>query len=305
MTSIYKSPLVSIVMPVYNSQYYLRESIESILNQNYTNFEFIIVNDYSTDKSKDIILEYKKRDSRIVFLNNLSNNGNYYSRNIGNKIAKGEFIAIMDSDDIAMYERIAIQVEIMKREREISAIGCDFYAFSDERTLELYRREKNFQKNQILLLKNNVALHSSLMIRHSDFRKINYYDESFHFSSDYDMLCKLSTIGQIVGIDDILMKYRIHENQISSKNNQRQSYFADIIRLNYFTKLGFRLSEKEYSTYNKIMKNNTINYSETIIMHKIINLLRIQNKINQAFNIELFNHFLNILKENIITTDDI
>lgn len=118
MTSIYKSPLVSIVMPVYNSQYYLRESIESILNQNYTNFEFIIVNDYSTDKSKDIILEYKKRDSRIVFLNNLSNNGNYYSRNIGNKIAKGEFIAIMDSDDIAMYERIAIQVEIMKRERD-------------------------------------------------------------------------------------------------------------------------------------------------------------------------------------------
>ena len=118
MTSIYKSPLVSIVMPVYNSQYYLRESIESILNQNYTNFEFIIVNDYSTDKSKDIILEYKKRDSRIVFLNNLSNNGNYYSRNIGNRIAKGEFIAIMDSDDIAMYERIAIQVEIMKRERD-------------------------------------------------------------------------------------------------------------------------------------------------------------------------------------------
>ena len=105
-------------MPVYNSQYYLRESIESILNQNYTNFEFIIVNDYSTDKSKDIILEYKKRDSRIVFLNNLSNNGNYYSRNIGNRIAKGEFIAIMDSDDIAMYERIAIQVEIMKRERD-------------------------------------------------------------------------------------------------------------------------------------------------------------------------------------------
>ena len=95
------NPLVSVVMSVYNSEKYLKEAIESILNQTYTNFEFIIVNDGSTDSSLDIIQEYMKKDERIVLISR-DNKGLPYSLNEGIEKAKGKYIARMDADDISL-----------------------------------------------------------------------------------------------------------------------------------------------------------------------------------------------------------
>ena len=112
---------VSVVMPVFNSEKYLAESIESILNQTYTNFEFIIINDASTDNSEKIIQSYD--DDRIKYLVNGKNQGNAYCRNLGLHEAKGKYLIIQDSDDISVPERIAKQVEFMENNHEIGAAG--------------------------------------------------------------------------------------------------------------------------------------------------------------------------------------
>ena len=102
---------ITVFMPVYNSERYLKEAIDSILNQSYKNFELLIINDGSTDSSIDIIKSYN--DSRIKLINNDCNKGLPYTRNLGLKLAKGDYIAIMDSDDISYIHRLKKQIEFL------------------------------------------------------------------------------------------------------------------------------------------------------------------------------------------------
>jgi len=113
---------VSIVMSVYNAQKYLDEAIESILNQTYSNFEFIIINDGSTDKSLEIIENYAKKDSRIIVINR-ENKGLIYSLNEGIRKANGKYIARMDADDISLPQRLEKQVEFMEKNKNIGICG--------------------------------------------------------------------------------------------------------------------------------------------------------------------------------------
>src|SRR5690606_10581123 len=109
--------------PVFNRELYLAEAIESILNQTYSNFEFIIINDGSSDKTEEIILEYQEKDKRIKYYKNEENIGNNRTRNNGTKLARGKFIAIMDSDDIAVPDRLETQFNYLEKHPEIGIIG--------------------------------------------------------------------------------------------------------------------------------------------------------------------------------------
>ena len=118
------TPLISVVMPVYNSDCYLHKSIDSILDQTFVDFEFIIINDGSDDNSENIILSYK--DERIIYLKNEYNVGNYLARNIGLKMAKGKYVAIMDADDIAFPNRLARQFMYLEEHKDVKAVGSWF-----------------------------------------------------------------------------------------------------------------------------------------------------------------------------------
>jgi glycosyltransferase involved in cell wall biosynthesis len=107
---MFDKPEVSVILPVYNSEIFLKSSIDSILNQSFKNFELIIINDGSTDSSEKIILNYLKKDKRIIYIKNFKNYGISRSLNIAIKKSKGEFICRMDSDDISHYKRIEIQI---------------------------------------------------------------------------------------------------------------------------------------------------------------------------------------------------
>ena len=117
------APKISVIMPTYNSESFLRESIDSILNQTFKDFELIVIDDCSTDSSLKIIKEYKRKDNRIFFLKNDKNLGHNKTRNKGLKIAKGKYIAILDSDDISLEKRLEIQYAYLEKNPHIFLVG--------------------------------------------------------------------------------------------------------------------------------------------------------------------------------------
>ena len=121
-----KFPKISVIMAVYNSEKFLNESINSILNQTFKDFEFIIINDCSTDNSLKIIKEFIKKDNRIKLINNERNLGAAGTRNEGLKIAKGKYIAILDSDDISYTQRFVIQYNYLEDNPHITQLHGDY-----------------------------------------------------------------------------------------------------------------------------------------------------------------------------------
>jgi len=235
-------PLISIVMPVYNEEKYIKESIDSILNQTFENFEFIIIDDASTDNSWDIIKSYD--DKRILAIQNKINLGNYPSRNEGARMAKGKYIAVMDSDDIACAERLEKQYKYLEKHPHLVALGSEF-TFSDGK--KITKSPLSYEGICISLIKNFKLLHPSLMIRNSFFHSIGGYDEKYKYASDYDLFCRICLNGEIEILEDTLMIYRRHPNQISNCYSIEQGVFANKIRERYQVSFINHFKKKEQS----------------------------------------------------------
>lgn len=278
-----KNPLVSVIMPVYNVESYVEEAIESILNQSFSDFEFIIIDDCSTDNTLDIVHSYK--DDRVIIIRNIINSGNYPSRNKGIKIARGKYIAVMDGDDIAMPDRFQKQIKVLENDATILANGTAFAFSNGQQSLIPY----SYDMIKVTLLRNNMFLHPSLIIRKEVLHEIDYYNESYYFSSDYDLVCKIAQKGKIINLHDILMQYRLHENQISSTSKIRQTKYAEKIRLTYLKRCGFQLLEYEEKIFTLMMKDaETIHFSDIIT---IADKIKKQNQTLGCFNPDILNYF--------------
>lgn len=223
------NPLISVIIPVYNTESYLSYSIDSIINQTYKKFELIIVNDGSTDNSFKILQSYK--DKRIICLQNERNIGNYSSRNKGVKIARGKYIAIMDGDDIAYPNRLENQLEYLENNNDIIALGTNFTTIPYSIESDLFI---NSEEIKLSLLKGFYSLlHPSLMIRANNFIRMGGYNENYIYASDYDLICRLSFEGKIENLSDRLMIYRNHSLQISNNKRRDQLRYAFQIRKKY------------------------------------------------------------------------
>ena len=285
-----RKPLVSVIMPVYNSEEYVQEAITSILNQTYPWFEFIIINDGSTDHSSEVI--DKQKDDRIRFINHTINIGNYPRRNEGCKLAKGEYIFVMDSDDWASPERMEIQVETMEHSSNTVACGTAHVTFDGEYCF----RPTNPEFSKINLIFNNGFLHPSLIIRKEILEEINYYDENYRYASDYDLMCRIVQRGNAINLPDVLMKYRHHKQQISSQHAKQQAHYADQIRLNYIQSCGFIFNSEQQEIFTKLMNLNEKNkYSKTIV-ENFIDHFKAQNEQLNCFNKLLLQRFLETMK---------
>ncbi|EMQ5464458.1 glycosyltransferase family 2 protein, partial [Campylobacter coli] len=144
-------PLVTVIMPAFNRENYISFAIESILNQDYLNFEFIIIDDCSTDATYNIIQEYAKRDQRIIVLRNKKNKGIVYSLNRCLERSRGKYIARMDDDDISLPERIEKQVNVM--EKDISIVVAGTYFKPMDENLEFFGNWVNVCKHEMIKLK--------------------------------------------------------------------------------------------------------------------------------------------------------
>lgn len=219
---------ISVIMPVHNGEKYIREAIDSILRQTYQFFEFIIVNDASTDHTDTIVSSYI--DKRLVYLNNVRRLGNYKCRNRAAQVAKGKYLAMMDADDVAVPERLEKQFRYLEVHPAVLAVGSDRISIP----MNLYDTIPHTHEEILLaLLENNAFVHSSLMLRTSVFRKLGGYDERYYYSADYDLVGRLALTGKVVNLREALVFYRWHPGQISQQYKVEQAKYGAEIRRNY------------------------------------------------------------------------
>lgn len=235
-----KHLFVSVVMPAYNVEKYIEESVNSILNQTFSDFEFIVVDDGSTDRTPEILRSFS--DPRIRLLFNGKNEGNYPARNRGCRLAKGKYIAVMDADDVAMPERLEKQVGFMETNPDVQACGTA-YRLMDENLVIVEPTE--WEDIRYVLMKTFCMLHPTLLIRKDDMEQLGYYKTESRYAEDYDLVLRLARKGKIVNISDVLLNRRRHEQQISKMYQYQQNDFAGKVQLRYQHECGIYYPPKD------------------------------------------------------------
>jgi glycosyltransferase involved in cell wall biosynthesis len=207
--------LISVVMSVYNAEQYLDEAILSILNQTYSNFEFIIINDGSTDNSLKIIEKYIDNDKRIILISR-ENKGLIYSLNEGIDRAKGKYIARMDADDISLKNRFKEQINFMEKHSEIGACGTWIEIFGSNRKPKIWKLAINSEMLYTGLLFSVPMAHPSSMIRKSILTKYKLqYNKNFKNAEDYKLWIDMSQYTKYANIPKVLFRYRYLHTSIS------------------------------------------------------------------------------------------
>ena len=207
-------PKISVVMPVYNGEKYLREAMDSILAQTYTDFEFIIIDDGSKDTSAEIVRSYN--DPRIRFVQNEHNMGVAATLNRGLDLAHGEYIARMDADDISLPQRFEKQITFMDQHPEVAVCGSAIELFGAQSGRRVFS-EKPEQMKVDMFFSSGLA-HPSAMLRGSVFGKNGLrYDGEFSKMEDYELWTRVLEQYEICCVPDVLLKYRIHPEQVTRK----------------------------------------------------------------------------------------
>lgn len=236
---------VSIVMPVYNGEKYLRESIESIINQTFTDWEFIIINEYgSNDTTTAILQEYAEKDARIVLIQNEQRMGISASMNVGINQAKGEYIARMDGDDVSLPRRIEKQVFFMDENPDVGMCGVKVREFGTKEIGWLLETDEDQLSSDMLFY--SPCVHPTVMFRKAVLDKYEFrYNESFLASEDYELFSRLSDVSKVANLDEVLFKYRIIETNTTFKVNDKGiPLYSQVIAEN-IKKIGLNFSEEE------------------------------------------------------------
>lgn len=257
-------PKISIILPNYNSEKYLKETIESVLNQTYRDFEFIIVDDASTDKSMDIIRSFQ--DSRIKYIQSDRNRQVAYTANIGMEMAEGEYIARIDSDDIWDEKKLEIQLKFMEENMNIAACfsRVDIIDENSENANEKYQviydmfeKAKNRSQKEwleIFLTEGNCLCHSSALMRKEFFEDIGgFYNLAYVGAEDYELWVRMIIRHPIYILDDRLVKYRWEEHSATkiSGLTKEKVYMAINLQMMLKSHLFEYMTEEEFVRYFK------------------------------------------------------
>jgi glycosyltransferase involved in cell wall biosynthesis len=233
-------PKVSVLMPVYNADKYLEKAVESILNQTFENFEFIIINDDTAEKTRNCLNIYSDLDKRIKVYHQ-ERKGLVSSLNLGITLAQGEFIARMDADDISYPDRLEKQINFMELNPSCSVVAAHVELIDESGEKRGHwdadvgtKTEKEIRKK---LVKENCLAHPTVMVRNSLIREY-YYDPDQKDSEDYDLWLRMVANGhKICKIPEILLKYRVHTKSVTYESNQKNPFIKTIkIRVRYVKK---------------------------------------------------------------------
>jgi glycosyltransferase involved in cell wall biosynthesis len=244
------SPAVTVLMPVYNGEKYIHEAVESVLSQTFSDYEFLIIDDGSSDSGMDIVRTYK--DERIRILSNEGNIGIEESLNRGIREARGKYIARMDADDISLPRRFERQVTLMEDREDVAVCGTYFEYFGSvngrARSLAAHNAEIRCR-----LLFGNAMAHPTVLLRRdvmlgNDF----FYDRSFHGAEDYDLWVRMSERFKLANIPEILIRYRTHNQQVSAYRAELQKKAASAIRARQLRNLVPDVTVDEMMLFDRI-----------------------------------------------------
>lgn len=273
-----KKPFLTVFTPNYNNSKFISETIESILNQTYFNFEYIIIDDYSSDDSWQVIQKYAKKDDRIKIYRNNKNLGIVKTRNKGFSLSSSEakYFAIIDSDDIALPDRLEVQVHFLENNLEYGLIGSNIVIINED-SQEFGFRSFPLTDEAIkkVITRYNPIAQSSVILRKRVINEFGKYDKKWDVIEDYEYWLRVGISWKIGNIIKPLIKYRLSKTQ------------AKAIRFKETLKKTYKLQSKavrEYgykdSLFNKIFR---IILKITSIFPKVLYFLY-RLKLNKSYN---------------------
>lgn len=248
------APKVTVLMPVYNGERYLAEAIESILAQTFGDFEFLIIDDGSTDESTSLLRLYT--DPRIHCLTNDRNQGLAYTLNRGLELAQGEYIARMDCDDISLPERLRKQVQVMDACPEVGICGTWFQYMQSGEVIEL---PSDAEEVKFQTFHRNVLGHPTVMMRTALLRRYNLeYNSEFSFAQDYELWSRCYIHFSIINLPTVLLLYREHQGQMSARYGDRVWQEPASIKLNQLKFLNLVPSEWQEKIHLAVLSESPV-----------------------------------------------
>jgi glycosyltransferase involved in cell wall biosynthesis len=247
---------VSVVIPVYNGEKYIKETIESVLNQTYSNFEIILVDDGSTDNSRQVIESIK--DNRIKYYYQENSGCPAIPKNVGIKKAQSDYIAFLDQDDIFLTKKLEIQMKEIEK-NNLSAVIVNSYVFNSDNNKIIGKNWSKEFKVEIKdvfkrLIQDDFIITSSMaMVKKDFFLKNGYLDENLKLTDDYDLWLRLAKYGKIKFIIQPLVKWRYHLGSLSFDNlklvNDLVYLYGKILTYPNLNKEEIKIAQKKYEVY--------------------------------------------------------
>ncbi len=242
---------ITVFMPVYNAERFLEEAVESILNQTYQEFDFLVIDDGSTDQSYKILEYFKDKDSRISLYKNEVNKGVCYTRNRGLALCNTEYIAFMDADDIAPRKRLEKELDFLDKHLELAGVGGIAQNINEDGEVipgifPLYQNPDYIRVNMMF---ENTLANGSVMLRTNIYKKygIQYWDKEF--AEDYRFFSEYLQYGKIANLNEIMQHYRVVSSgltQIYKKSKEdTKNLISDEIHKYWYQLYGFDFSEEE------------------------------------------------------------
>jgi glycosyltransferase involved in cell wall biosynthesis len=220
-------PLVSVIMPAYNAEKYIGKAIESILQQTFVNFELIIIDDFSTDNTYDLITKYRKKDKRIIILRNGRNLKLSKTLNKGILYAKGKYIARMDADDWSYKYRLEKQYTFLEEHKDVGIVGGAMKIVNEKDHiigLRTYHETDSAIRNNIFWY--SPFCHPVIMIRKSILNRAGNYKDEYNPAEDYELYFRLGKYSRFANLHDVLLKYRVVGKSMttgSTRNMEKQT----------------------------------------------------------------------------------
>jgi len=268
-----RKPILTVIMPAYNAKKYISFAIESVLNQTYEDFEFLIIDDRSTDGTSKIIRNYAKQDKRIRIINNKKNMQIAYCLNKGLKSATGTFIARMDPDDISMKKRLEKQLKFLIRNPNVAIVGANIEII-DKNGKKIASRKYPSSSTEMkkIMFRYSPFAHPVIMFRKKVFEKYGGYNEAMVPCEDIDLWFKIGSRHKFATLQENLLQYRLLE---ASNSHSRLRYLENLglkIKLNAIINLNYKPSF--YDIVFNIFEYGTLWFMPVRFRIFLYNLLR-------------------------------
>jgi glycosyltransferase involved in cell wall biosynthesis len=248
--SLKKSPMISVVMSVYNGERFILKAIESIKKQTYKNWELLIANDASTDSTKEILKKIKIKKIRII--NFKKNIGQHKAINYLLNISKGKYIAVLDSDDVASVNRLQTQLNEMNKDSGLTLVASFFKKIDDKnRIIENVKLIYNQELFKKIFPVRNIICFSTIMFKKEVLKKVKFLSTYYDYSNDYFFLLKIFLRYKIKIINKYLVFYRLHLNQRSKASTLKLSIIQENIKLLMWSKKNLLINKYNFLFFYK------------------------------------------------------
>ncbi|MEO5690812.1 MAG: glycosyltransferase [Candidatus Saccharimonadales bacterium] len=250
-----KNPLVSVIIPAYNAESYIKIAIDSIQDQTYKNLEIIVIDDKSTDNTLSIANQLAEKDERIKLIKNTTNIGIGGNRNKGIEKSNGDYICWQDADDISRPDRIQNQVDYLESHPEVGMVGGFITFFEDEHEGKTRRYAEDDQTLRYNIFKYNPVAQPACMVRRACYERVGLYDSSLRVSEDLDMIFRIGEKFKFGNIQEVVIKYRQTSGSLTSSNLKEMEKVTLMLRDKY------RYSDSYHFSFFDVLYNTAQRWS--------------------------------------------